>query len=433
MTTCSELDKILDRMELETVRIELKRKSVLKKTVDLVSSITAFANRYGGMIIIGIKNNGDFEGFDIIDVDGAKGVIDNICHDRCSPPVDYSTEFLRCGKGDVLIIHVEQRKGIPHACIEKNSGEIKNRVYYVRTSHGKRLVTDSQLESLFKYQKEIESVHSFMYHQTYDRKSLGFPFWKDFPNQIMWEPSFINSAFQNFSVEDVEMIKSNEPDNIANLFIEILPLAVLSELALPFSNHWDIYIEKFKNSRTFYGRGESPKKLVLLKDIVQETQLPFLSQTSVNVQTILLNGFQKIHVPEDATIDIQINEHQSGISRLSSSVLKIKKEDLFTIEFKFNYNRWSVSLGGSHPLFAVLSTQEKLDFQEKYATIGIRVENRSEMNFFDYDIKNVESIQNWMNNIREIIDEKLNWERYLAGLPSPLLYRIDYNLRKLMR
>ncbi len=60
-----------------------------------------------------------------------------------------------------LIIHVEKKKNMPYAyIISKESHEIKNRIYYIKTPHDKRLVSDTQLKFLFQ-EGEINIFYPF--------------------------------------------------------------------------------------------------------------------------------------------------------------------------------------------------------------------------------------------------------------------------------
>jgi len=111
----------------------------------------AFANRTGGKVIIGLQNDGTYNGKAEYDVDKLKGDINNIIRDKISPKINYNFEFLECVQGDLSIISVEKKIDIPYAYIVKREGhEIKNRIYYIRTPHGKRLVSNQELSDLFK-------------------------------------------------------------------------------------------------------------------------------------------------------------------------------------------------------------------------------------------------------------------------------------------
>ena len=160
MTTCEEVQRLLNKSEIENIKFELKSSKILKNNNwkdNLAKEFVAFANKNGGKVIIGVQNDGAFDGKRDYEVDKLKGDIDNIIHNKISPIINYHFEFLKCDGGDLSIIIIEKKKDIPCAYIVKREGaEIKNRIYYNRTPYGKRLVTDSQLESLFSERKGIK-------------------------------------------------------------------------------------------------------------------------------------------------------------------------------------------------------------------------------------------------------------------------------------
>jgi len=160
MTTCEEIKKLREKDEFENLKYELKSSKILKENNwkdKIAKEIVSFANKNGGKIIIGLQNNGTFDGERDYYVDKLKGDIDNIIHNKISPIINYNFEFLKCEGGDLWIIAIEKKKNIPYAYIVKRKGaEIKSRIYYIRTPHGKRLVSDSQLEYLFSEKKRIK-------------------------------------------------------------------------------------------------------------------------------------------------------------------------------------------------------------------------------------------------------------------------------------
>ncbi len=161
MTTCEEIKKLREKSEFENLKYELKSSKILKENNwkdKIAKEIVSFANKNGGKVIIGLQNDGTFDGEIDYHVDKLKGDIDNIIHNKISPIINYNYEFLKCEGGDLSIITIEKKnKDIPYAYIVKREGpEIKSRIYYIRTPHGKRLVSDSQLESLFSEKKGIK-------------------------------------------------------------------------------------------------------------------------------------------------------------------------------------------------------------------------------------------------------------------------------------
>lgn len=153
MTTCEEIQKLLEKLEIENIKFELKSSKILKNDNwkdNLAREFVAFANKNGGKVIIGLQNDGTFDGKKDYEVDKLKGDINNVIRDKISPIIDYNFEFLECDGGDLSIISIEKKKDIPHAYIVKReSHEIKNRIYYIRTPHGKRLVSNQELSDLF--------------------------------------------------------------------------------------------------------------------------------------------------------------------------------------------------------------------------------------------------------------------------------------------
>jgi len=162
MTTCEEIQNLLAKSEIENLKYELKSSKILKNNKwksSLAKEIVALANQHGGKLIIGLQNDGTFDGEADYDVNKLKGDIDNIIHNKISPTIDYQFEFVECEEGDLSIITVEKKKEIPYAYIVKREGpEVKNRIYYIRTPNGKRLVSDQVLYYLFNDKVDFDLI-----------------------------------------------------------------------------------------------------------------------------------------------------------------------------------------------------------------------------------------------------------------------------------
>lgn len=79
MTTCDEIKKLLDTKDLEKIKIEFKRLAILntsKGQVNLAKELVALANHSGGKLIIGLTNEGEFEGKDTFD---AESLLRGVC------------------------------------------------------------------------------------------------------------------------------------------------------------------------------------------------------------------------------------------------------------------------------------------------------------------------------------------------------------------
>ena len=128
---------------------------------EMATILVSFANREGGNLIVGVKDNGDFEGKGVFEIfsdgnksgfDKFKEYIENLCKDIISPQMLVQIQHMAIMGNDIALISVPKRKSIPHAVIAKHEGTaIRTREYYIRSNHGKALVSDRQLEWLFQY------------------------------------------------------------------------------------------------------------------------------------------------------------------------------------------------------------------------------------------------------------------------------------------
>ena len=144
-------NNIEDFLKKEDSQIEWKEKIIFDLNKDNVVEIalTSIANRFGGRLLFGVKNNGELEGAGFEeDKDGLK--IINIAHNNCSPPVICSTNVVKFNGSDVLVVTIQKRNDMPHAVINRKGAEIDNRKYYIRSGNSKRLVDDITLNYLFK-------------------------------------------------------------------------------------------------------------------------------------------------------------------------------------------------------------------------------------------------------------------------------------------
>lgn len=97
MTKCKEIYELLQTKDLEKIKVEFKQSDKLRNREgqkDLAKELVALANHSGGKLILGLKNNGDFEGNNIFDVDKDKGIINNIIQTSISPIIKYNIEYL---------------------------------------------------------------------------------------------------------------------------------------------------------------------------------------------------------------------------------------------------------------------------------------------------------------------------------------------------
>lgn len=127
--------------------LEFKRSDILADPIHLAKEMTAFANTLGGTILIGICDNGAYEGlkFD----KGHETHIMNIARDRCEPPVIPTFKKIDTPKGDVYEVKVSRYRTFPHA-VKTNNGK----VYFIRVGTTVREASTMELGLLFESSKE---------------------------------------------------------------------------------------------------------------------------------------------------------------------------------------------------------------------------------------------------------------------------------------
>lgn len=116
-----------ESFESETLEFKnYKDENALFNAKDLSDEICAFANKKGGRIIIGVKDDSDIKnlnyieqlnGFEIIDLDIAKERLNG----RLKPKIDITLEYFQFEKKNYLIINVPN---INHTIVSTSSGKV---------------------------------------------------------------------------------------------------------------------------------------------------------------------------------------------------------------------------------------------------------------------------------------------------------------------
>jgi hypothetical protein len=145
-----ELKDILESPEGH--RLDFKRMDALDDDTGLARHLVAFANRYGGKLVFGVRDNGELEGADI-DKEVALRSVRTVSRVRCNPPVEFEETLYEKitydGRtGDILIVDITPKQASPHAVV--GGGNNLKRQFFVRTADESRPITDSEeLRHLF--------------------------------------------------------------------------------------------------------------------------------------------------------------------------------------------------------------------------------------------------------------------------------------------
>jgi len=426
-----ELNKLIKKKE--RMKVEFKTTPLLisseKNRFEIASQLVAFANRNGGFLIFGVKDDGSFEGAKI-DEDKETRKISNIAKDKCSPPVVFTHHFIQTNKGDVLIIEIERRKGIPHAVVERANHEIKKRAYYIRTPKGKRLVDDKMLEWLFSNTGEPRLSSRFQFFVTYNRKTLGLPpfecpmsFWSFIP------------FFNALSEKDKKYLLEDEFSRIGSFVVEIAPFAMFQYFAYLFRDSWQVDIFRAKGIKK-----TRPIRTTIKGREIKLSNIPipspsFISNLSIDPQKIIEKPMGKIVVPPDADVVVQLSKPKE---KFTQSVFRIYKEEAFSIETRFSVSQWTTGLPfpspSRHKYQRIdVSDKRRKEFEESIATVCIDVTFNADYKFPDVNDPLFNEQFEYGKAILDQLENDWNWDRFLNQLPHGKLYSIEDKIDEILR
>ncbi len=141
------LTELIEKISLgEDATIEFKRE--LPHRNSLADEIAAFANARGGVILIGVNDNGEIVGVDRQELDAGEKVVVEICQDSIDPIVLIFTEKLRIDAKNLLKIEVPRS-----LFVHKTSNG-----YFIRQGSSKREMPTEQLARLFQVRSQARII-----------------------------------------------------------------------------------------------------------------------------------------------------------------------------------------------------------------------------------------------------------------------------------
>lgn len=422
MTKCKEIYELLQTKDLEKIKVEFKQSDKLRNREgqkDLAKELVALANHSGGKLIFGLKNNGDFEGNNIFDVDKDKGIINNIVQTSISPIIKYNIEYLQCPEGELLIIHVEKKKDMPHAYIvSKESHEIKNRIYYIKTPHDKRPVSDSQLKYLFQ-EEEINIFYPFEIILSLTIPDLTFSYFD--PNRsaglrfLQWD--LLSNLTPKISME----IRSDS-DKIKKFFQEIIPYAILLSFSKNFLRSWQFTIYPYGKR---YMKFNIPKDKITLQEIPNLPNDSLVSKFSLNIKEALEKQFfNDICVPKGTKIQLGFEAGAFPI------IIKNKN-----FEFKISNDiiNYGTHLESRHASFYNIIERDGELNDRKNLFINLNCVYEANFTFpEEYDEYYTYYVE-YAKNIKTILMDEWDFNVFLEKFPNPILFSIDKKLDKILK
>lgn len=130
----------------ETSFVEFKRRDILNDNIKLVKEMTALANLNGGLILIGVHNNGNIERMKVEKEHETH--IMNIARDLCIPPLSPEFDMVQLKEGPIYVIKIKRFSNLPHAVKTK-----EGKVYFIRVGTTVRQASEHELAFLFESSK----------------------------------------------------------------------------------------------------------------------------------------------------------------------------------------------------------------------------------------------------------------------------------------
>lgn len=412
-----ELWELINQGENE--KVEFKGSSFLNEKEEIAKELVSFANRAGGWLIIGVKNNKDLEGA-TIDVDKAVSKISQIAKDKCSPKIDFTYKHFQFKEGDVLCVYVKPRRGMPHAVIQKADGEIKNRIYYIRANNICRLIDDMELEWLFKNVNNELNYNGRIY-LIYRRTDLKIPAF-DLPRGNTHFIPFVNSL----KPTDINYLKEDEK-RIIEFFVEIAPFAMLAHLSWDYGNSWLI---KREYKRDIIEIFIVDKEIEKEKIDIREIKVPnnsLISNLSIDFQKLPIKS--DITVPKNTSIKVDFEQKED----FKKSYLKIEKRKAFSFVFEFVEQIWSFG-AYYHPQAAKYYRVDRQKKQVEKSIASVVLKMNFKGNFTFPDIKDPYFIDyyNYGKSIIEMLEKDWDWDKFRETLPQSQFYVIEAKIDEII-
>ena len=143
-----EVLELLERIELgEDSTTQLKEN--INNNTSLAEEMVAFSNALGGLIIVGVKDNGEISGLSSEDVSRLNNMISNVASENVKPPISPLTMTKKVSDKILLIIDIKQGINKPYCT---NSG-----AYITKSGADKRRISQEELQRLFQ---ESQKLHA---------------------------------------------------------------------------------------------------------------------------------------------------------------------------------------------------------------------------------------------------------------------------------
>lgn len=314
---------------------------------------------------------------------------------------------------------------MPHAFIEKRSGpELSSRIYYIRTSHGKKLVSDGQLQWLFQHPDEPKYNYDFRIGFEFDRQMQLFG------GVVPWG-NYEFTFFRELLTPD-DKIAILKESKFTTLMNGLMPYLLLKSVANFFKDSWHIGISKGFDRMSSGARITStplPSNSIYVHDIPVHGK-SFVHDLSWDFQGIVRDLVpDKIHMPPCTSIEIYYPSEKT-----SSSI--IIKNEAFKIELMTGMLSGGVGLHQKGVLHNLLFERYSVEVQQnslaQYLHYDAAGHLSASFNYPEYDMYEFDNYLGYYNSIKELLDYHWNYDSKRKEYPSKEIVVIDDKLNELL-
>lgn len=424
--TIEQLNSLL--AEGESRYTEFKKSGDLEDKDEILRQITALANRAGGNLLYGVRDDGTIEGANI-DADSAVENISNLVQNRTSPLVEFAPSFYRSSDGEVLAISIFKRRGVPCAVIRRKNHEIESRRYYIRTDYGVRLMDDKTLEWLFLHQEDPIIDKSFRVCVQYRRDDISLIPWIHTP--MITPQSGLVKIFQSLDEKQRELLRTDKPHNMMVFLAEIVPYAILDQLSLIYNKSWKTNVKRVGDVTTFASIPSAQEK-INLEALIASDQSILINKMLLDIKSIFV-PHNIICLPQGTSLDVEIDEK---VPHSATSLISFKKEEAFEILFRILPVGWSVGAAPGHPIGYVLGglqrVGEQLEVQEKIANVILNVNITANFEFPDVPNDDFMDYFDWAQQLVAEVESYWDWDKLISKLPPGILYSIERDIKDIL-
>jgi len=391
--------------------------------------IVGLANRYGGKVIFGKKDNGDFDGKGIFDrfengsksgLDKVKEKIENFCSDKISPPIRCVMEFDEGDFGDILTITVPKRSGIPHAIVKQDK---QWRKYYIKTNHGCiPIKNDKSIEWLFAFNNESKVISRSKVFININEELLPFLPSVEFKHYRIRYLDWYGMMVERIEKNKMNEIKQNYLMLAGDLYQQISVYACLYGMSWGLSEYIkDLALRK--GSQLKYDQDYTAIPF-------SEIKMQKMDEPKIGYSLELAHMDEHIIAPIGTTIEL-------GSSLGNNIDLIVIHNDLFSVKITFAQKVFGRGLGFENPnMYLHFTTKElssrleELDQKVSYLRMELILEKA-----FDFPEKGQAKLDdciNYVDSLSQYINTDWDFDNHIKNFPTFYkLYNIEHKIDRL--